>query len=142
MALAVIACDQLTKWWALQNLADHHIDAVWTLRFTLAYNTGASFSVGGGYGPWIALVALAVVGFLLWQGRTIGTRLGAVALGMIIGGAFGNLLDRAFRGGGFFQGAVVDFIDLQWWPVFNVADMGVVIGGVLLVISSLFRPEN
>ena len=77
----------------------------------------------------IAVLALVVVGFLLWQGRTIASRAGAVALGLILGGALGNLADRAFRGGGFFGGGVVDFIDLQWWPVFNVADSCVVVGG-------------
>ena len=57
-----------------------------------------------------------------------------IAVGAIIGGAIGNLADRAFReGGGFFGGAVVDFIDLQWWPVFNVADSAIVVGGILVV---------
>ena len=57
-----------------------------------------------------------------------------IAVGAIIGGAIGNLGDRAFREGeGFFGGAVVDFIDLQWWPVFNVADSAIVVGGALVV---------
>ena len=57
-----------------------------------------------------------------------------IAVGAIIGGAIGNLADRVFReGGGFFGGAVVDFIDLQWWPVFNVADSAIVVGGILVV---------
>ena len=66
------------------------------------------------------------------------TRLAAVALAMIVGGALGNVVDRALRAGngGFLGGSVVDFIDLQWWPVFNVADMGVVVGAILLVVSS------
>ena len=59
---------------------------------------------------------------------------GAVALGLVLGGAAGNLLDRLFReGSGFLGGGVVDFIDLQWWPIFNVADAAVTIGGLLLV---------
>jgi signal peptidase II len=62
---------------------------------------------------------------------------GAVAVGLILGGAAGNLCDRAFRAGdGFLGGAVVDFIDLQWYPVFNVADMCVVGGAVLLLIAT------
>ena len=61
----------------------------------------------------------------------------AVALGMIVGGASGNVADRLLRGdSGFLQGSVVDFIDLQWWPVFNVADIGVVCGAILLSIAT------
>ena len=75
---------------------------------------------------------------LLWSGRTVPSRLGAVAVGLVFGGAAGNLCDRAFRSGGdsFFGGAVVDFIDLEWYPVFNVADMGVVIGAACLLIAT------
>ena len=68
-----------------------------------------------------------MVGGLLWYSRGVRPDWGLVALGLIVGGALGNLVDRAFRGdAGFLQGAVVDFIDVQWWPVFNVADMAVV----------------
>jgi signal peptidase II len=88
------------------------------------------------------VLALGVVAFLLWQGRTISSRTGSVALGLILGGALGNLADRAFRGDGFFDGGVVDFINLQWWPVFNVADSCVVIGGILLVVVTLFAPGD
>jgi signal peptidase II len=130
--------DQLSKSWAVRNLSGRDIDVVWTLRFNLAYNSGASFSMGEGRGRWIALVAVVIVGLLVWQGLTVRTRLGAVALAMIVGGALGNVVDRALRagGGGFLGGSVVDFIDFQWWPVFNVADMGVVVGAILLVVSS------
>ena len=137
VVVAWLLFDQLTKSWAESSLTTRDIDVVGSLRFNLAYNTGTAFSLGGGLGPWIAVVALAVVGVLVWQGRTVRTRLGAVALALIVGGALGNIIDRAFRGeDGFMQGAVVDFIDLQWWPIFNVADIGIVVGGILLVISS------
>ena len=54
--------------------------------------------------------------------------------GMVIGGAIGNVCDRLFRSGnGFLRGEVIDFIDLQWWPVFNVADIAITVGGVLLI---------
>ena len=66
---------------------------------------------------------------------------GAVAAGLITGGALGNLVDRAFRGDeGFLHGSVVDFIDVRFWPVFNVADSAVCIGAVLLVVFSLREP--
>jgi signal peptidase II len=141
VAAGFLVADQLTKWWALERLSEGRvIDVVWTLRFSLTFNTGASFGLGGDYGPLIGLAALVIVGFLVWQGGAVSTRTGAVALGMILGGALGNLSDRAFRGDGLFDGAVVDFIDLQWWPVFNVADIGVVVGVVVLLVSTFLEP--
>jgi signal peptidase II len=143
VAAAWLLLDQLTKWWASQSLDDRVIELVWTLRLHLVTNTGASFSLGEDLGPFIGVVALVVVGVLLWTGRSIGSRLGAVGLGLVLGGALGNLLDRGFRGGdGFMGGAVVDFIDFQWWPIFNVADMGVVIGAALLLLASLREPAD
>lgn len=141
VALGWLAVDQLTKSWAESSLQDRSIDVVWTLRFHLTVNYGASFSLGAGFGAWIGVLALVVVGILVWRGGSVRSRLGAVALGMIVGGALGNVIDRAFRGdSGFLGGGVVDFIDLQWWPIFNVADIGVVCGAILLVISTLRAP--
>lgn len=137
VAAAVVLVDQLTKWWALEALDDGGIDLVWTLRFRLVTNTGAAFSLVQDWGPLVGLLAVVIVALLLWTGRSVATRTGAVGLGMVLGGALGNLLDRAFRSGdGFLSGAVIDFIDLQWWPVFNVADMGVVVGAALLLLAS------
>ena len=139
VALAVVVVDQLTKWVALRRLTDGPVHVIWTLRFNLVRNTGAAFSMGSGrgVGPWISVLALAVV-IGLSLGYTSRLRVGAVAAGLIAGGAVGNLLDRAFRGeGGFMSGAVVDFIDLQWWPVWNVADASIVVGGLLLAFSAL-----
>lgn len=139
----VLAVDQLTKWWAVEALSTRTIDVVWTLRFHLIYNRGASFGLGGSYGSLIGVLVLVVVGLLLWQGRRTRAGLGAVALGLVLGGAVGNLLDRAFRGdGGFLSGGVVDFIDLQWWPIFNVADAAVVVGAILLVAHGLRGSET
>lgn len=144
VAVAVLVVDQLTKWWALENLTSRTIDLVWTLRLRLAFNRGAAFSIGADneFARFIPFAALIVVAIVIWQGRTIGSRLGSVALGLILGGAVGNLIDRGFRAGsgGFFTGAVVDFIDFQWFPIFNVADSGVVVGGILLVLVSLRDP--
>lgn len=142
VASTVLAVDQASKHWALQVLQDGPIDLVGSLRLFLTYNTGASFSIGSGrgIGPWVAVLAvLVVVGLAL--GSTSRLRLGAVAGGLVIGGVLGNLIDRAFRGDdGFLHGAVVDFIDLQWWPVFNVADAGIVVGAILLMVASLRAP--
>ena len=143
VAVGWVVADQLSKSWAVSSLDGRTIDVLWTLRFQLAVNYGASFSLGTGFGAWIGLLALVLVGVLVWKGGSVRSRLGAVALGMIVGGALGNVLDRAFRGdAGFFHGGVIDFIDFQWWPVFNIADIGVVCGAVLLVISTLRDPRG
>lgn len=149
VALIVLVADQVTKAWALERLSEGRtIDLVGSLRFALTFNTGMAFSQGDGanLGPYIAVLALAVVAWLLWSGHSA-TILGALASGLLAGGAVGNLIDRAFRSGpygaeaGFMGGAVVDFVDLQWWPVFNVADAGVVVGAILLVVASFREPR-
>jgi signal peptidase II len=139
VAAAVIVLDQLTKQWALSTLDDGHvIDIVWTLRFNLAFNTGMAFSQGTGLGPVIGVIALlVVVGLLVSIGRAT-SRIYPFAVGLIAGGAIGNLLDRLFREPGWLRGAVVDFIDVQWFPIFNVADIAVTVGGTLLVLSTVF----
>jgi signal peptidase II len=139
---AIVALDQLTKQWALAALDDGPVDLVWTLRLDLHFNSGTAFSLAAGRGGLVALVGVVVVVVL---GRTVASMPGTaprIALGAVLGGAIGNLLDRIFRDGeGFLGGRVVDFIDLQWWPVFNVADMGIVLGAVALVLVSS-RPDE
>jgi signal peptidase II len=135
VAAAVVVVDQLTKWWALDALDDRTIHLFWTLRLRLVFNTGAAFSLIEGLGPLLGLTAVVVVAVLLWFGRVSPNRATAVALGAIAGGALGNLTDRIFRDGdGPLGGAVIDFIDVQWWPVWNVADMAIVLGGAALVL--------
>lgn len=137
---SVFVLDQLSKWWAVDELSDRTIDLVWTLRFALVENRGAAFSLfgGGGKGPIISLLVVGVVVFLLVQVRSMRSTAGFVAVGLILGGALGNLSDRLLRSGdGFLHGAVIDFIDLQWYPVFNMADMAVVCGAFLLAWVSL-----
>jgi signal peptidase II len=137
IAAAVVVLDQLTKEWALDALADGPIEVIWTLQFNLAFNKGMAFSQGTGLGPIIGVVALlVVVGLLVSIGRST-SRWYPLAVGLIVGGAIGNLLDRLFRDPGWFRGAVVDFIDVQWWPIFNVADIAVTVGGALLLLTSL-----
>jgi signal peptidase II len=66
----------------------------------------------------------------------------AVSIGLVLGGALGNLVDRAFRpGDGFLGGGVVDFIDLQWWPVFNLADSAIVVGAIVLFFAQWSEPD-
>jgi signal peptidase II len=147
LAAAWVLADQITKTWALRTLVDRDLDVVWTLRFNLAFNTGMAFSQGNGLGPVIGVIALGVVIALVVSLRRT-SRIGIIGTGLVIGGAMGNVADRLFRnggsedGGGFLGGAVVDFIDLQWWPIFNVADIGISVGAVLLVLSSLRAPTD
>ncbi len=145
----VIAVDQLTKWWAVRQLAPvpmgegRTIDVVGTLRFTYAENTGMAFSRGADSGRWIGLVVVVVVIMMVYFAARVRSRTVVVLLGIVIGGALGNLLDRAFRANnGWLSGAVVDFVDLQWWPVFNVADSAVVVGGIALVFVATREPTE
>lgn len=138
VASTVFLVDLATKWWAVARLGESRvIDVVWTLRFRLVHNPGSAFSLAEGRGLLISVAALAAVAILLRTGRRTTDPWALVAVGLIVGGALGNLADRAFRAGeGFMGGEVVDFVDLQWWPVFNVADMGVVVGAGLLILTS------
>jgi len=135
VAAVVVAVDQLTKAWALDRLdGGRDIDLFWTLRLHLTFNSGMAFSRGRGLGPVIGVVALVVVVVLLSSLRRSGSVLASVAVGAVVGGAVGNIADRLFRSDdGFLQGHVIDFIDLQWWPIFNVADMAITVGGALLL---------
>lgn len=136
IAAFVVVVDQLTKWWAVSTLDDRNIDLVWTLRFNLSFNTGMAFGTGRSMGPIIAVLAMVIVVGLLLSLRRGTSRTIDVSIGMILGGAIGNLIDRLLRDPGWFRGGVVDFIDFQWFPIFNVADMGITVGGALLVLAS------
>jgi signal peptidase II len=135
VAAAVLVVDHATKWWAQRALDDHNIDLLGSLRLNLVYNRGAAFGLGSRFAPFIALVALIVIMVVFRQTRALQSRLSQVCVGLVLGGAVGNLLDRLLReGDGLLGGAVVDFIDVQFWPVWNVADMCVVIGAILLAV--------
>jgi signal peptidase II len=138
---SIVVADQLTKHWALNRLsADRTIDLVGSLRFNLAFNKGTAFSQATGAGPVIgALGFVIVIVIVLWLRRSA-TGVAAVAAGMIVGGAIGNLIDRLFRGEAWLRGAVVDFIDLQWFPIFNIADSAISIGAVLMILASFRKP--
>jgi signal peptidase II len=128
VAVAVVVADQLTKSWAVHRLSHGDIHVVWKLDLELTYNSGASFSLLRGWGPVIGAVAVAAVVLLLATVRHVRSDALAVALGLVIGGALGNLTDRIVRG---HHGAVVDFIALHFWPTFNVADSCIVVGAIV-----------
>lgn len=139
IAVGVVIVDQLTKHWAVTSLGtDREIDLFWTLRLNLAFNNGMAFGQGQGFGPLIGVIATIVIVYLLVSLRTDASPMSTIGMGLLIGGAAGNLIDRLFRGDdGVLQGAVVDFIDFQWFPIFNVADMAVNVGAALLILSSI-----
>ncbi len=112
---------------------------MWTLRFNLLYNRGTAFSLTDNSGPVVSVIAVAVVVFLLWSGRRHRSRLVVTSYGLVAGGTLGNLVDRIFRdGSGVLGGGVVDFVDPQWFPVFNLADAALTVGIVLLLVAGLF----
>ncbi len=135
--------DQITKIWAVERLASGDIDVVWNMRFHLARNPGASFSLGRSFGPWFGVVAAAMLVVLFVIAMRQRSPLLVGALGLVSGGVFGNLIDRAVRGDGVLNGEVIDFIEVydlykSWdWPVFNIADAGIVCGVILLILLSL-----
>lgn len=141
VASAVIVLDQITKIWAASALVDRDIDLFWTARFNLTRNYGSAFGLGSGLGRWLGVLILFVVAGLLYYARSVTDRRMLGLLGAIAGGAIGNLIDRIVRAeDGFMSGGVVDFIDFQWWPIFNIADIAVVCGGIGLMALSLREP--
>jgi len=148
-ALAVIALDQLSKWWADRTLAPppkgegRIIEVIGSAGFRYAENTGMAFSKGADSGRWIALLVIAITAVMVFAASRATTKVQLVLIGLVIGGALGNLIDRVARAGsGLFSGAVVDWVYLRWWPTFNVADAAVVCGGLLLVIFGLREPKE
>lgn len=143
IASGVVLIDQATKHWAVTTLSNGEtIHVVWTLQFNLVFNSGMAFSQGRGFGPIIAIVATAVIVWLLVSLRSGSSRMSNIGMGLLIGGAAGNLIDRLFRGDAWLRGAVVDFIDFQWFPIFNVADIAVNVGAGLLILNSVLASRR
>ena len=140
VAGVVLALDVITKVLAVKYLTPGEPVSIIgdTVTWTLVRNSGAAFSMATGYTWVLTLVALGVVAGIIWMGRRLVSPWWAVGLGMILGGALGNLVDRFFRSPGPLRGHVVDFLSIGWWPVFNVADPAVVGGAILLVALSVF----
>jgi signal peptidase II len=111
----------------------------WIIDWNLTFNSGMAFSRAQGVGPYIGAVALIVIVVMLLSLRRSGGLASSIAVGLVVGGAIGNIADRLFRGPGWLKGSVIDFIDPRVWPIFNVADMGVTIGGALLVVAALMQ---
>jgi signal peptidase II len=142
-AAAVLALDVATKVWAVARLHDREVSTLNGLVVLHEQrNPGAAFSLAGGATVVFSVIAIAIVVVIVRTARKITSNAWAVTLGLLLGGALGNLVDRLLRSPGPFRGHVVDFVDLHWhgesvWPVFNVADMAIVAGGALALLLSL-----
>ena len=137
IATAVVISDVLTKRFASLHFVDSPVEVIpGFLTFTYHENPGAAFSLFQDGGPIVGVAAILVTAAVLFALRTERPILEIVALGLVIGGAVGNLVDRIFRGEGFLDGKVIDWINLWWIPTFNIADSAVTVAVGLLVIHT------
>lgn len=132
IALIWIVLDQMTKSWAQADLSHGPRFILGQVGFELIYNSGIAFGMASGSSVLITIfdlgVALGLV-YALFRSTKIVT---AVGIGLVLGGALGNVMDRLFRHNG---GAVIDFLHSGFWPTFNLADLGVVVGLVVIIVS-------
>ena len=139
MAVVIVVVDQLSKQWALFALSDGQHTALLgrALGLVLVRNPGAAFSFATGQ-TWIfALIASLVVVIIVRVSRNLASRSWAVALGLVLGGAVGNLIDRLLREPGVLRGHVIDFIDYGGYFVGNVADIAIVLAAAGIIVLSL-----
>jgi signal peptidase II len=142
-AVLVYALDRVSKVLVEHRLAHHApLDVIpGVLRFTYTTNPGGAFGLFGN-APYLFLAAtLVVCGAIVVASFNANSLPLAIGLGLVLGGAVGNLTDRIVRGTGL-SGRVVDFIDFRVWPVFNVADSAIVIGAALILVSGLRRAAS
>jgi signal peptidase II len=137
IATAIVIADLITKRFASLNFVDSPVEVIpGFLTFTYHENPGAAFSLFQNGGPIIGVAAIAVTLVVLIALRTDRPTIEVVALGLVIGGAVGNLIDRIFRGDGFLDGKVIDWVDMWWIPTFNIADASVTVAVGLLLIHA------
>lgn len=139
VAAAVLAVDQVTKSLAVAHLTPAQPVRLLgpVLRLYLTRNPGAAFSTATGMTWILTVIAVGVVVVLIRIARRLHSRAWAVTLGLLLGGALGNLRDRMLRSPGVGRGQVVDFLELPHWPIFNVADSCIVSAGVLVVLLTV-----
>ena len=134
IAVVTYLLDQLSKWWAVSELTDEQPrDLIGSfLRLDLIRNPGAAFSIGTGNTWLLTIVAVVVLVVVIRVSRRLGSAGWAWALGLLLGGALGNLTDRVVREPGFGQGHVVDFLDYNSWFIGNIADIAIVSAAILI----------
>jgi signal peptidase II len=139
VVLAAVAADAITKAVVVDKLSQHApirlLGGLLTLR--LLRNSGAAFSIGTSMTVVFTVIAVGVIVFILRTARKLRSLPWAITLGLLLGGAAGNLSDRLFRAPGALRGSVVDWIQLPHWPVFNLADSAIVCGGILAVLLAV-----
>ncbi len=134
-ALIVFALDYVTKTLALEYLSSQPKQILGTfLQLKLVFNSGAAFSIASSGTIFLSSFAMIVAASIFYYARKVTSTGWAVALGLALGGIFGNLTDRIFRDPGALQGEVVDWIQIPNWPVFNIADSAVVCGAILITV--------
>jgi signal peptidase II len=148
VAVLAFAADLVTKIIVVSTLERHEPIPVLggLVYFQLVRNGGAAFSIATGMTWILAIIAAAVVIAIIWLAGRLRSVGWAIGLGLVLAGAFGNLVDRIFRAPSPFQGHVVDFVSVfapngEAWPIFNVADSCICVGGVLIVLLSLLGKE-
>ncbi|MFC7624030.1 signal peptidase II [Microlunatus sp. GCM10028923] len=142
VAVTGVTLDLITKIMAVAwlNPADPVQLLGGLLRLQLVRNPGAAFSLGENFTPVFAVLSAAVlIGIVLFGVRRIGHTGWAVAFGLVSAGVAGNLIDRLFRAPGFLHGHVVDFLQLPYWPIFNVADMCITGAAILIIVLSVIK---
>jgi signal peptidase II len=129
--------DYSTKFLALHYLTDGPVKVIGNLlKFNLTFNSGAAFSLASSGTIFLSTFSLIMVAVIFYFSRKVKSTPWAVALGLVLGGIFGNLADRIFRSPGALQGEVVDWIQIPMWPIFNIADTAVVSAAILITILS------
>ena len=141
VAAVVVAVDQITKAWALRAIpAGSGIDIIpGVVRFRVSENAGVAFSMFQNAGTILVIVIIIAVVFILFALRSSESWWQSVTLGLVLGGAVGNLVDRFVRGSGFLNGRVVDWIEPSFFATFNVADASITIGVIVLLIVGFRR---
>jgi signal peptidase II len=135
VAAVVVLVDQITKVWAVSALSDGPVKVVGSLlQFRLTRNPGGAFSLGTGLTPVLAVLAVAMVVYIVRTTRRTADPIMAFSLALVLGGAVGNLVDRLVRSPGILRGEVVDFIKVPHWPTFNVADSAITVGVILIAV--------
>lgn len=136
IAVVTYAIDQLSKAWVVANLqmGEPHPIVGEFFQLRRAANPGAAFSIATNATWLLTIIAIVVIGCTIWAARKLRSRGWAAALGLLIGGALGNLTDRFFRAPGGGKGHVVDMFQLPNWPIFNVADVWIVSAAVLICL--------
>jgi signal peptidase II len=138
VAAVLYSVDQVTKHLAVEHLTGEPDKPLVgdLLQLHLTRNPGAAFSTGTAFTEVLTGVAIVAVAVVLWLSRRLGSRLWAVALGLLLAGVSGNLTDRMLREPGPFRGHVIDFLMLPNWPIFNVADMCINVAAGLILVQA------